>query len=240
MVVAIISLLAALIMPSLQRARLITKETICGGDTRSLVQATLVYATEFRDELPDLSLEPDTKAGLIPTYWTWPQWRRIFERKYGITHRQWYSLSNPRWGLDRFYYWGWDGNDPDTATHMVMGRFYFGSGRWLNSDSVWNAMIDRPSADRRPLFPSRVSTKSYYKMLWTDLNRQWPAGPEDWWVTPGDPDRWGANHLYNKHAGELGNWPEGSHVGYLDGSVGWTEGADIELRMTLGGSEYYW
>ena len=241
MVVAIISLLAALIVPSLKRVRLVTKEAICGSDTHTLVQATLLYATEFRGYMPDMSVEPQTQTLLSnPTYWTWPAWRRIFEGKYGISHRQWYSLSNPRWGLDRFYYWGWDGNDPETATHMVIGRFYFGSERRLNTDGVWNAMIDLPAEAKRPLFPSRVWTKSYYKMLWTDLNRQWPASPQDWWITPGDPDRWGANHLYNTHDAELGNWPQGSHVGYVDGSVGWIDGAEIKHRVTLGGTECYW
>ena len=239
-VIAIISVLLAILGPTLRRIRTITKETICAADTRTLVQATLLYATQYKGYMPDMSENPETGTLVGTPYWTWPPWRRFFESKYGISHRQWYSLSNPRWGLDRFYYWGWDGVDPDTATNMVMGRFYFGSERRMNTDAVYNAMIGLPAGATRPLFPSSVSKKSYYKMLWTDLNRQWPATADTWWITPGDPDRSGANHLYGSGETPLDNWPQGSHVGYIDGSVGWTKGSDILHRITIGSAEMYW
>ena len=240
-VIAIISLLAAILAPALDHLKTYTKEVICATDTRALVEATLMYGTDNRGWTPDLSLNPDTGAvlGAAP-YWTWPQWRRHFEDRYDISHRQWYSLSNPKWGLDRFYYYGWNGSNPDTASHMVMGRFYFGSKTKMNSAAIRNALPGGPYDPGISLFPTHIWRDSTFKMLWTDLNRQWPAGPMDYWVTPNDPDRWGANHLYYLGDPALGYWPEGSHVGNIDGSVTWTNGADIEYRITINGAEMYW
>ena len=242
-VLAIISLLLALVAPALKNLDRHTKETICAPDTGSLVTASITYAADNDGNMPDLSVRPETGSllGSAP-YWTWPGWRRTFESSYGVSHRHWYSLSNPRWGLDRFYYWGWNGSDPDTATYMVMGRFYFGSERKMNTDSVRTLLADASADPNVRLFPSRLYGESHYRMLWTDLNRQWPASGDDLWVTPGDPDRWGANHLYDGDSGDAdyGNWPRGSHVGYVDGSVNWTPGAEIMYRLSIGGAEMYW
>lgn len=244
-VLAIISLLLAIFSPSLRYVDRHVKETVCATDTGTLVEAAIMYATDdSAGWMPDLSVNPDTGSllGQGP-YWTWPHWRRTFENSYGVSHRHWYSMSNPKWGLDRFYYWGWNGSDPDTATHMVMGRYFFGSERKMNSDYVRSRLIDVPDNPNMKLFPSRLYGESYYRMLWTDLNRQWPeSATDDWWVTPGDPYRWGANHLYDGDKGDpnYGNWPRGSHVGYVDGSVGWTPGSEIIYRLSFGGAEMYW
>ena len=242
-VLAIISLLLAILSPSLSKLRRFADETICATDTSTLVEAAIAFATDNDGNMPDLSVHPDTGALLSSApYWTWPGWRRKFEADYGVSHRHWYSLSNPKWGLDRFYYWGWNGSDPDTATYMVMGRFYFGSERKMNAPGVRSRLIDVPTDSNIKLFPSRLYGKSYYRMLWTDLNRQWPESADDWWVTPGDPDRWGANHLYDGDSGDpdYGNWPRGSHVGYVDGSVNWMPGSEIMYRLSVGGAEMYW
>lgn len=47
---------------------------------------------------------------------------------------------------------------------------------------------------------------------------------------------YGSNHLYDLSK----NWPEGTHLGHVDGHVEWRSGAEMDLRFTVNGAEIYW
>ncbi len=235
-VVAIIIALLAILMPSMGIALRRAEEAVCATDTRTLSQVTLNYASDYYGVLPDLNRRPTNNSQATNIYWSWSEWREIFEDTYGVQRQNWFSVSNTSWSGDELYYWGWNGADPDTATHMVMGRFYLSSDL-ANSDTFYNAMTDPPPADARPLFARRISDRSYFKVVWADLNREWPDNPGviDW-ATPGAA-RIGANHLYS---GDTSSMPEGSHLGYLDGSVRWSNAGEMKKRSTISSAAIWW
>jgi prepilin-type N-terminal cleavage/methylation domain-containing protein len=237
-VVAIIAALISILLPSMGAARLRAKEVVCGTDLRTLASVTLMYANEHNGYMPDLSLKPGTTNTLVDElYWTWPDWRKLFEKKYGVTRQHWYATTADSWNQDYLYNWGWNGTNPNTATHLVMGRFYFnctkGNGDWL-----FGGLVDPLPQSVRPLFAQRLGQKSYYQMMWSDLNREWPPTPGIVnWSTPGDP-RIGASHLY----GPVTSMPAGTHAVNMDGAVEWRPGSQMKHRttITVGGAEYWW
>ena len=234
-VVAIIALLVSILVPVLSQAKRITRETICGVHVRNLLLATLFYAGENNDVLPDTSVDPSTPGSRpprTPCYRIKGYWRDYLTERYGIQRDNFYSPSNARWNRDDFFYY--DGRT-DSDGFCVMGYFYFGNKPRLNTQKFLDDMINPPPGATLPLFPANLSKPAYYDWIWTDLNRQCPISPEDYWVSPGDPNRWGANHLYHG-----ANWPRGSHVGHVDGHVDWTDGEEIILRTLAGSAEFYW
>jgi len=231
--IAIVAMLLAMLVPSLSRGRLLAREARCGVQLRQLNIACMAYAAENKRWLPEVSADPqgNQSVGGSILYWMAGYWRDYLRETYGLPRNAMYSPSNSLWNRDDFYYH--DTGRPG-ATYCVFGRFYFGGYDRLNTSGFRDHMVDPPADDGTPLFARRLGGASVYNWMWTDLNRQWPSGPEDWWLTPGDARRLGANHLDTKI-----NWPRGSHVGYLDGHVGWTPGDAIELRVILS-AEFYW
>ena len=253
-VISIISLLIALLIPALSKVRLTSQETVCMVDIRSLLQASLIYANDENNQLPDISADRDTNRVSRSIYWSFPSWRQFIEGEYGVTRQQWYGFTNQAWNRDDFYYF--DTGDPRTASEFVMGRFYL-AGTFANSQ-VFRQAVDpgggRPGRGNSrgggrggggsggttasaydlslPMFHTTSDDIANLNFVWTDLNRQWPIGS---WITPGDERRVGANHL-NQDA----TWPTGSHVGYLDGHVGWTPGREIKQRAMFGGAGLFW
>ncbi len=131
-VVAIMAMLISILMPSLSVARRTAKETVCATDIRSLAMVSLAYGSESNGRYPDFGSDRDaweTRKTSYP-YWTFVSWRRLFEKNYGIRRQHWYSVNNPGWSGDSYYYMTESGGGPfneNTATKLVMGRFYFGS-----------------------------------------------------------------------------------------------------------------
>jgi len=233
-VIAIIAILASMLLPALSRAKLLSRETACMNNLRTLTLATLVYAGDANDRLPDLQKDPRTGDTYSLPYNLIGHWRDELLTKWGIGRKILYSPSNSKWNRDDFYYW-------DNGAAAVTGYFYFGGNPRYNSDnpretfSVMWRLKNSPGAEL-PLFPERTSSqKTHFKFIWTDMNRQSPyqgadtpaQSSKNTWVTPDDPNRWGANHLYQ---GPEGGWPRGSHVGHVDGHVEWIKGQNIVFR----------
>jgi len=130
----------------------------------------------------------------------------------------------------QFSYWTtkyWKDWFMDSAG-MTRDVFYSASNRKWNRDDFWDY-------NGGGTFPEAPETVSYYPMLFADLNRQYPSGAGDNWVTPNDPNRWGSNHLYGTDP-----WPTLNHIAHVDGSVHKVDGSDVKFRFTWGGSEIYW
>ena len=154
-------------------------------------------------------------------------WRDHLMDNYGMERDNFYSPTNPAWNADRFWTMG---------NHAVISYSYFGNRPGLE-DPAYSGLSSRFADARRPVFPRRVTDDPYAPFLVTDLNRQWPAGSGSF-VTPGDPGRWGANHLYGGDG--IGDHPTGSHGGRLDGSVTWVHGEDVKERFLLVDTLYFW
>ena len=231
-VIAVIAILLSILWPMAGSQVLRAKEVRCQVELKYLATASLQWSGDNSGVLPDLSRDGQFGPQLGQfTYWTWKHWKEYFTKAIGVPRDHFYSTTNPKWNRDDFWEWGGPGSG---SPYVVMGRFYFGVPR-NNSDDFFNRMQNKPSDIFRPLFPERQEDTSYYTMLWSDLNRQYPASAADNWVSPGDPNRWGANHLYPRR-----NWPLKSHVAHVDGHVSTTKGADIKHRITWQSSEIYW
>ena len=225
-VIAIIALLVSIMMPSIRLARSGAELALCASHQTELANASISYAIANKGKFPDLSLDDVGRIRSSQMYWTLAHWRDHLETSYGVTRQNWYSVSNPWWNRDDFYRWG--------STYMVMGRFYFGKNRVMNNPNYARSVRGYTPMGDRSAFAHRLGEIPAFAQLWTDLNRQWPAGQDDFWISPGDPNRVGSNHL-NRAI----NWPRGSHVNYVDGHQEWVKGPDIIYRHSHG-AEIYW
>jgi prepilin-type N-terminal cleavage/methylation domain-containing protein len=224
-VIAILALLLTIFSPSLQRARLLARETQCAAQVRSFTQVALAISAAQHGVLPTFS-----PAGQQTPYWWSRGWRDRLMSDYGLRRDYFYSPTNQAWNMD----WLFDWNDD----WSVVGYFWTG-GKELK----WVTPVNMPAYDEELLFARRTSDQPYYSFIVADLNRIYPAG-SDSFVT-GDSERWGSNHLYPQESGlvidgEGGGLPRGSHTGHLDGHVEWTDGADLDYRYLYHDTEMWW
>ncbi|MBN2211864.1 MAG: type II secretion system protein [Sedimentisphaerales bacterium] len=253
-VVSIIALLVSILLPALNMARRQAKEVICATNLHSLFSFVNLYANDYNYWFPDLAVSP-IDGEVLPEpekywpYWVQGDWRRYFLEEYDLQRKSLYSPCNTRWESDAFYFDNVNGNPVAQNTlyiqnRMVIGYMYFSSPTYGAQSDVYRMFFIDPPANQLPtrVFPRRLSDKGLYDFVFTDLNRQFPYNPgRHTWVTPGDEDqRWGSNHLY-----EADGWPKGSHVANRDGSVTWTIGDDLELRVRVTSYSsrpvgYYW
>lgn len=231
-VIAIFAILLTILLPQIGKLRRRAMETACMVDLKYLNDATMVHAFDNSQIMPDLTRNgPGGPTLGAFSYWTWAYWKQWYTEVAGVPRNSFYSVSNPKWNRDDFWTWGGPGSG---SSYVVMGRIYFAAERY-NTPSFLTSLKNQPPDVSLPLFPRNVGGSSYYSMVWSDLNRQYPSGAGDNWVSPGDPNRWGANHLYTQT-----NWPEVSHVAHVDGSVTKTPGSEIKHRVTWNGAEIYW
>ncbi|QNN21670.1 type II secretion system protein [Planctomycetales bacterium ZRK34] len=227
-VVAIIAMLIAILLPSLAKARQTAKEVTCGVDIRTLVQVCSIYAHDYKGHLPRFQYNPDSEHNHIYPYWSYPHWRDLFEKTYGLQRKHWYSPNNEVWNHDYLYYW--NTGVRETATNMVMGRFYLCSSGTVDKPALLNYIADPMLGTGATVFATKLSDKSQVKVMWSDLNRM--SGGR--FVNGGN--RWGSNHIYDPDT----NFPVGNHLGYLDGSVEWVQPNEIKLRVDYVGIQLYW
>ena len=217
-VIAIIALLVSILAPSLNGAKELAREAVCMTNVHSLTLASVMYASEhdgwFPETAKDMIGDHDTSIGL---YHGIKYWRDLLGEQYGVARDIFYSPSNPRWNHDQFYI----APESDWGNRFVMGYFSFGGDRRLNEPWFRNKLVDAPADAEGPLFPRQLTDQPIYKIVWADMNKQWP--PDSGWSAAYGAT--GANH-YNTDA----DHPKCSHVGRPDSSVERVPGEDIELR----------
>lgn len=214
-VIAVIGILVSLLFPAIGGARRRATETACMSNLRELANTALAFAVEHEGWLPNwASQNPKQVEGGAQArpYFMRPEWKEYLKENYGLSRENFYSPSNPRWNSDDLWEQG------------IVGYFYFGNREALNSFL---------SGKYGPLpFARKTYDNPHFRILFADLNRQWPV-PH--FVTPADPRRWGANHLY-----ERGGTPRGTHLSYLDGRVEFRPWREMEKRFEYVGAAYFW
>ena len=207
-VIAIIAILAALLLPALARAKEQAHRTTCKNNEKQWLISLTMYAGDNEEQFPP--------GGSSSPYWNSVWFRDIFNGKksrggtkvakgYHIQRSLFYCPSNRSWNRDDF--WAWPG-----GRDSVMGYFYFGGEeRYSNNRSMFKEQV------RTPVFALKTTDDPHYKVIWADLNRKY----RDSWGRPGDPNPFmrGVNH-YN----DLGDAPDGSNEGFMDGHVEWVKG----------------
>lgn len=244
-VVAIIALLVTILMPSLQRAKELTRRASCATDLHNIILAAHTYANDFRDLLPwrgQIDLNDPCLAyadwvgdgrlawqGYLTNYTVKRGSKMFYCPSMSIAQGTWYKWdpnntgycawpNHTQWGYDAWW-WGYD---------------YFG---WYCADpsknpptksSIWVAPLPSPSRlsddARSPLVVDLtrggIGTWLYYahgKNGAADFTASWPGVTES-----------------------LAIRPEGLNSGQLDGSVRWFTSArggasKIEWAVQLGG-----
>jgi prepilin-type N-terminal cleavage/methylation domain-containing protein len=95
-VIAIIARLAALLLPTLAKAKDRAKRVSCLNNVKQLTIATILYA--------------DDKGGVFPEdgeqdpHWIGPDFRNTIPNAYRVQRNQFYCPFNPGWNRDSFWF----------------------------------------------------------------------------------------------------------------------------------------
>ncbi len=214
-VIAIIAILAALLLPALAAAKERALRTECKNNIKQISMATLIYANENADCLPE---GIDTNTAL--PYYINPAFRQIMTNYYKIQRNMFYCPSNPDWNKDAFWYYTDGTTVGDDTDPSVIGYFYFtGFAPFNNSMTFYPTSMQAQLWSAHPnIFAMKTTDRPYYRVMWTDLCRQQYSPPPATWGRPGDTTR-GVNHYAS------GYQPAGSNQGYIDGHVEWANAA---------------
>jgi prepilin-type N-terminal cleavage/methylation domain-containing protein/prepilin-type processing-associated H-X9-DG protein len=246
-VIAIIAILAALLLPSLAKAKTQAILVKCKSNERQQLLALTMYAHDNRDYLPD-----DNGA--------WQPWDlRDFSGDYlaqsGAPYKVWYDPGTEQVFTDADYLSDWNNpyvehdNDPvlrvvGYSETLYQIQAYQNGGEFEYSTNMNQKLTAEPITLGGRSFPivtsARVLTAcctisgpgdqsdSFTKMegyTWTDL-------PHDY-----DPDVPVLKPFYSSHLN--GRLPAGANVGMFDGHVEWRRFQNMIARATQGLTFYF-
>lgn len=214
-VIAIIAILAAMLLPSLARAKEKAKRVQCLNNIKTWNLSLIIYSDDYGRKFP--------RAGGNGTpYWIDQSFRDLFHTNYRISRVQFYCPSNPGWNRDDF--WSWPG-----SKESVMGYLYFAGDPSYDTNSALSRTLTR-----RPAFAQKNTDNPFYTVLFADLVRKL----DNSWLRPGDNDPLvrGVNH-FNQNGRE----PDGANEGFLDGRASWVKGAKFTRfpKLSFGSTQVY-
>ena len=211
-VIAIIALLAALIAPSLRKARDLSRRAACAGNLHNSGVAVNTYASEYQARLPYSSLYSDRN---LP--WLWDLARDIRDNldRFGYERDIAYCPSNPIQNDDALW---------NFSTHYVVTGYF-----WVMRQTTHQpSLITYAGEPNPPSYLTRVDTSgraSAEAVLGADAtlhqNGNYTAIKGGW------SDLHRSNHL-------AGADPIGGSILYLDGHVQWRRHGDMVLRASCG------
>jgi len=228
-VVAIIALLIAILLPSLEAAREQSRRVVCGMNIRQHITLALTEATANHGKLPDWHNDYTERWG---TNWSfansrWPHTVDVDARDYLVETLKaprdifYCPSNNDRW-WNRDDFWSHQGGEAS-----VFGYAYFAAAP--NAYDHWKFLQPDGSYASAPgnkvPFAVNLTDQPMYDVIWTDVNRQVDT-THGWYRF--DIAR-GSNHF-----DEQGNDPVGTNNGYLDGHVEWVNFAQMNPEVRNG------
>lgn len=206
-VIAIIAILAALLLPALSSAKERALRTSCRNNIHNLLLATIMYAEDNKDRVPDASDNSQP-------HWITDTFRKSICGDYKIQRNQFYCPSNPTWNVDQL--WGASGDKYDFNGNSAIGYMYFGGTNYTLSNSKIS-FLGVP-AGTSPVFALKLTDKPFFDVLWCDIDRKFGGV----WGKPDasyPPTTRAVNHISSKS----GMAPIGANHGFLDGHSEWVK-----------------
>jgi prepilin-type N-terminal cleavage/methylation domain-containing protein len=175
-VISIISLLTAILVPSLYQAKSLAQQTLCAGNLRNLYTCMTLYQQDNTEYYPCNEQDP------IPgeTYWLWMGrgWRWYIEPYLGGKH-------DAQRGRSMLYCKADTGLDKYEATSYAYSMAFYHTPEQINSltstaDTYSNPL---PSVGRRPL-DMRYPQRKILLGEWTS-NHAYAPNDKGWWCWEG-------------------------------------------------------
>ena len=214
-VIAIIAILAAMLLPALASAKERAKRIACTNNIKQLTLASIMYAGDNQERYQSAGNPTPSPYRMAQKF------RDTMVNDYRVTRPTFYCQSNPDWNkADNTFWYYSDGVTQTLPT--VMGYFYFPGEAAFNDTAQVSTYYPNngalPGGDNLrahvPIFAVKSTDNAYYKLIWTDINRQYLND----WGRGTDFNIRGANH--NKGSGSA---PVGANEGYTDGHVEWAK-----------------
>ena len=212
-VIAIIAILAAMLLPALSSAKERAKRIACTNNIKQLTLASIMYAGDNQERYQS--------SGVTSPYRMAQKFRDTMVNDYRVTRPTFYCQSNPDWNkVDNTFWYYTDGTT--VTLPSVIGYFYFPGEAAYNDVAQVSAYYPNngalPGGDNLrahiPIFAMKSTDNAYYKLIWTDINRQYNND----WGRGTDFNIRGANHSKGGSSA-----PVGANEGYTDGHVEWAK-----------------
>lgn len=207
-VVTILTLLVTLLVPSMMRAKELSRRAVCGANLRHCGVAIFSYCTQSGGQMPYDTAAPNTSI-----YWLWDMTRNVRDRLVNHDFHRGiaYCPSNPV--QNTLELWEFK------PTYIVTGYFFLmkhceGMPPLLeyagerNPATYLEGKYLEGRADSSVVLASDATL--YQNGDYTAVKGAWQGLHQ-------------SNHLYKAQ-------PEGGNILYLDGHVRWRDHADMKLR----------
>jgi prepilin-type N-terminal cleavage/methylation domain-containing protein len=242
-VISIITLLIAILLPALSKAREVAIITQCATQTRGLGQAILSQAIDNKGNFRDIGNEngewdnpavPGSTASMLYPYWMNVEARRDLNEGYGIPRDYFYCPANPDWNTDGF----WIGNGSHFTVPYTVTAYQFFVGRPSYSEANGSALsgFQEVPAGARP-FHKNLEDTAYYDVMVADVTRYFSNSFHR------APFR-ASNHIYEDQAGvtTMPSGTGGTNVTYIDGHTEWVQQNEMGQRESpyIGLPQFEW